>query len=213
MLSYPFCRSPKDAWPSGDDQDQPGYSQYQDSDDRGTVLCPYCGAMTMPGGECWSCGEQVPGRDEDENASEHPSEEAAPLYGPPEVLGLGPIALIYGPPEVLGLEPDDKEDNPYLCPRCGRRFAKGRFCPSCGRVLRFSPVEQEDDSRPRYPDSYASDNPYLCPRCGRRFAKGRFCPSCGKVLRFSPAEQETFTSPEDVYAPPDVIYGPPEDLF
>ena len=41
----------------------------------------------------------------------------------------------------------------FPCPRCGRRFAKGRFCPYCGKVLLFDPVEQETFTSPE--DVYA----------------------------------------------------------
>ncbi len=49
----------------------------------------------------------------------------------------------------------------WTCPKCGKAYNTGHFCPECGA------------SKPGNPGAW------ICPNCGKAGNTGRFCPQCG----------------------------------
>lgn len=59
-----------------------------------------------------------------------------------------------------GAKLETSEENELLCPKCGQKTPKGRFCAQCGTALQN-----------------------LCPNCGREVPTGaKFCLECGQKM-------------------------------
>ena len=60
-----------------------------------------------------------------------------------------------------GYRLDEKTDDGIICPHCGKKTTKGRFCSECGQPLQKT-----------------------CPKCGAELdANAKFCPNCGEKIQ------------------------------
>lgn len=71
-----------------------------------------------------------------------------------------------------------------VCPSCGARYEKGKFCPECG-----SPLSEVSTKKVLF-----------CPSCQTEVPSGKFCPECGTKLE----EREIEIGAESIAATPAV---------